>query len=82
MHHAFPSPEEESLCDILSMDEYLLTKPDASFMPQVSDDSMIGKEILEGDLVIVEKGSQTKNGDAVIAESPGQSFAWEASSLS
>jgi SOS-response transcriptional repressor LexA len=34
----FPSPEEESLGDILSMDEYLVTKPDASFLLQVAGD--------------------------------------------
>lgn len=68
----FPSPEEESLCDILSMDEYLVTKPDVSFLLQVSGDSMIGEGILEGDLVIVEKGRQPKNGDVVIAEVDGE----------
>ncbi len=52
----FPSPEEEALCDIMSMDEYLITKPDASFLLQVSGDSMIGEGIMEGDLVIIEKG--------------------------
>ena len=51
----FPSPEEEALCDIMSMDEYLITKPDASFLLQVSGDSMIGEGIMEGDLVIVER---------------------------
>jgi SOS regulatory protein LexA len=68
----FPSPEEESLCDIMSMDEYLVTKPDASFLLQVSGDSMIGEGILEGDLVIVEKGRPPKNGDVVIAEVDGE----------
>ena len=68
----FPSPEEESLCDIMSMDEYLVTNPDASFLLQVSGDSMIGEGILEGDLVIVEKGRQPKNGDVVIAEVDGE----------
>ena len=68
----FPSPEEESLCDIISMDEYLITKPDASFLLQVSGDSMIGEGIMEGDLVIVEKGRQPKNGDVVIAEVDGE----------
>lgn len=68
----FPSPEEEALCDILSMDEYLITKPDASFLLQVSGDSMIGEGIMEGDLVIVEKGRQPKSGDVVIAEVDGE----------
>jgi SOS regulatory protein LexA len=67
----FPSPEEESQYDILSMDEYLVTKPDASFLLQVSEDSMIDEGILDGDLVIVERGRQPKNGDVVIAEVDG-----------
>ena len=52
----FPSPEEEALCDVISMDEYLITRPESSFLLQVSGDSMIGEGIMEGDLVIAEKG--------------------------
>jgi len=68
----FPSPEEEELRDIISLDEYLITKPDASFILQVSGDSMIGEGIMPGDLVIVEKGRTPKNGDVVIAEVDGE----------
>jgi SOS regulatory protein LexA len=68
----FPSPEEEALCDIISMDEYLITKPEASFLLQVSGDSMIGEGIMEGDLVIIEKGRAPKIGDVVIAEVDGE----------
>jgi len=68
----FPSPEEEALCDIMSMDEYLITKPDASFLLKVSGDSMIGEGIMEGDLVIVERGRAPKIGDVVIAEVDGE----------
>jgi SOS regulatory protein LexA len=68
----FPSPEEEALCDTLSMDEYLITKPEASFLLQVSGDSMIGAGIMTGDLVVVEKGREPSNGDVVIAEVDGE----------
>jgi SOS regulatory protein LexA len=68
----FPSPEEEALCDILSMDEYLITRPDSSFLLQVHGDSMIGEGIMEGDLVIVEKGHEPKSGNVVIAEVDGE----------
>jgi len=67
----FPSPEEEELRDILSLDEYLVTRPEASFLLQVSGDSMIGEGIMPGDLVVVEKGREPKNGDVVIAEVDG-----------
>jgi SOS regulatory protein LexA len=68
----FPSPEEEALCDIISMDEYLVTRPESSFLLRVSGDSMIGEGIMEGDLVIVEKGREPKDGDVVIAEVDGE----------
>jgi len=64
----FPSPEEEELRDILSLDEYLVARPEASFLLQVSGDSMTGEGIMPGDLVIVEKGREPKNGDVVIAQ--------------
>jgi SOS regulatory protein LexA len=64
----FPSPEEEVLCDTISLDEYLINHPDTSFLLQVSGDSMVEEGIMPGDLVIVEKGREPKNGDIVIAE--------------
>jgi len=63
----FPTPAEEELIDTLSLDEYLVDNPDASFMLKVSGDSMIDAGIHEGDVVIVEKGHRAKNGDIVLA---------------
>jgi len=68
----FPSPEEEALCDIISMDEYLITRPESSFLVKVNGDSMSGAGIMDGDLVIVEKGRNPKNGDIVLAEVDGE----------
>jgi len=68
----FPSPEEEALRDVISMDEYLITRPESSFLLKVSGDSMIGEGIMEGDLVIVEKRRSPKTGDIVIAEVDGE----------
>ena len=68
----FPSPEEEELRDLISMDEYLITRPESSFLLTVTGDSMIGAGIMEGDLVIIEKGRNPKNGDIVVAEVDGE----------
>ena len=68
----FPSPEEEELRDIISLDEYLVTRPESSFLLTVSGDSMINAGIMEGDLVIVERGRDPKNGDIVVAEVDGE----------
>ena len=62
----FPSPAEEELIDTLSLDDYLIDKPEASFLLKVSGDSMIEAGIHEGDLVIVERGQNPKNGDIVL----------------
>lgn len=67
----FPSPAEEELRDIISLDEYLITRPDASFLLSVTGDSMIEEGIREGDLVIVERGREPKNGDIILAEVDG-----------
>jgi SOS regulatory protein LexA len=63
----FPSPAEEELIDAISLDEYLIEKPEASFLLKVSGDSMIDAGIHEGDLVIIERGREAKPGDIVLA---------------
>jgi SOS regulatory protein LexA len=68
----WPSPAEEELRDTLSLDEFLVQNPDASFLLRVSGDSMTGAGILPGDLVIVDRGQTAKSGDIVIAEVDGE----------
>ncbi len=67
-----PVSAEESAHEVVSMDEYLVTKPDSSFLLRVTGDSMIGAGIMEGDLVVVERERQPKTGDIVLAEVDGQ----------
>lgn len=68
----FPSPAEEELIDTLSLDEYLVENPDATFMLRVTGDSMIDAGIQPGDLVLVEKGKEPKTNDIVIAAVDGE----------
>lgn len=68
----FPSPAEEELVDVMSLDEYLVNRPDATFMLTVSGDSMIEAGIHPGDIVLVEKGCTPANGDIVIAQVDGE----------
>ena len=68
----YPSPAEEELRDIISIDEYLVTRPESSFLVKVRGDSMTGAGIMDGDMVIVEKGREPKNGDIVLAEVDGE----------
>jgi repressor LexA len=68
----FPSPAEEELLDTLSLDEYLVERPEATFMLKVTGDSMIDAGIHPGDLVLVEKGVKPKTHDIVVAQVDGE----------
>lgn len=63
----FPSPAEEALLDTMTLDEYLIKRPEATFMLRVEGDSMLEAGILPGDMVLVERGRAARNGDIVIA---------------
>ncbi len=67
----FPSPAEEELIDTLSLDEFLIKNPQASYLVKVTGDSMIDAGIMPDDLVIVDRGRQPRHGDIVIAEVDG-----------
>ena len=64
----FPSPAEEELADTLTLDEFLIRRPEATFMLTINGDSMIGAGILPGDIVLVEKGGNPKVNDIVVAQ--------------
>lgn len=64
----WPSPAEEEMVDTISLDEWLIENKEASFLLKVSGDSMIDAGIHEGDVVILERGKNPKNGDVVVAE--------------
>ncbi|MEE8432269.1 MAG: transcriptional repressor LexA [Candidatus Desulfatibia sp.] len=63
----FPSPAEEELADILSLDEFLIKNRNATFMLKVSGDSMSEAGIIPGDMVLIDKSLSPKSGDIVIA---------------
>ncbi len=67
----FPSPAEEELRDVISFDDYLITRQSQSFLLKVDGDSMTGAGIMPDDLVLVERGREPKTGDIVIAEVDG-----------
>ncbi len=62
----FPTGAENTT-DFLSLDEYLIEKPTASFLLKVSGDSLSGIGIMPDDLVVVERTHEPKNGDIVLA---------------
>ncbi|MBI4272405.1 repressor LexA [Candidatus Uhrbacteria bacterium] len=64
----FPTPAEEELVDTLTLDDYLISRPDSTFLIKVSGESMIDAGIMPGDLVLMERGREPRTGDIVIAQ--------------
>jgi SOS regulatory protein LexA len=67
----FPSPAEEELVDTITIDEYLISNKEATYLIKVSGESMIDAGIRPNDMVLAERNKTPKNGDIVIAEIDG-----------
>lgn len=67
----FPSPAEEELIDTMSIDDYMIKHRERTYILTVKGDSMIEAGILPGDLVLVERGREPKEGQIVVANVDG-----------
>ena len=67
----FPS-EVEELQDTINLDDFLVGNKSLTYMLEVDGDSMIDAHIEKGDMVLVEKTNQAKDGEIVIAEVDGE----------
>jgi len=63
----FPVISEEDK-NYLSLEEYLIEDPNATFLLKVSGDSMIDAGIYEGDIVVIERKKEARSGDIVLAQ--------------
>ncbi len=66
-----PTTVDPSTLDTINLDDYLIKNKEASYLLEVKGDSMIDEGIREGDLVVVERRGDPKDGDIVIAEVDG-----------
>ena len=56
------------LTDTMSLEEYLIRNKEATYVLKVHGTSMRDAGILPGDLLLVERGVQPRDGDIVIAQ--------------
>lgn len=66
-----PTLAEQEEMATVSLDQYLLTRPERNYMLRVTGRSMIDAGIAPNDLLIVESEKEPRNGDIVIAEVDG-----------
>jgi repressor LexA len=64
----FPTVADEDVeTELVSLDDFLVEKKSSTYMLEVQGESMIEAGILEGDLVLVERGRTPRRGDIVLA---------------
>ncbi|MBP9866663.1 MAG: LexA family transcriptional regulator [Candidatus Pacebacteria bacterium] len=64
----FPTAADEDVeTELMSLDDFLVEKKNATYMLEVQGESMIEAGILEGDMVLVERGRMARRGDIVLA---------------
>jgi DNA polymerase V len=63
----FPSPADDYIEGMLSLDEDLIQHKSATFFVRAKGNSMIGAGIADGDLLVVDKSLNPSSGDIVIA---------------
>ncbi len=56
----------------MSLDQHLITDKAATLIVRAKGDSMIGAHIVDGDLLIVDRGRSPHSGDIVIATLDGE----------
>lgn len=67
-----PEPAEEEVASELTIDEVLVQQPARTVLLRVKGDSMCEAGVLDGDTVVVEKGSPAGVGDIVVAIVDGE----------
>ena len=68
----FPSPADDYLEGSLDLNEHLIREPAATFFVRAKGDSMIGSGIHDGDLLVVDRSAEAKNGNVIIAVINGE----------
>ena len=68
----FPSPAADYEESRLDINEYLVRNPISTFFFPVQGDSMVGAEIHDGDILVVDKSVRARHGHIVIAFIDGQ----------
>ena len=68
----FPTPNEGEIEEKLDLNEHLIAHPAATFFVRVEGTSMEDAGIYEGDLLIVDRAREAKDGDVVLAVLDGE----------
>ena len=68
----FPSPADDYLEGRLDLNDHLIRNPSATFFVRVTGDSMVDAGIYSGDILVVDRSLEAKDGNIVIAVIDGE----------
>lgn len=68
----FPNPAEDAKGVALDLNDLIVKNPVSTFYVRVEGDSMQGAGINSGDIVVIDKSIEPRNGDIVIAAVDGE----------
>ena len=68
----FPSPAEDFSELSISLDKHLIQNPSATFMAYANGNSMVDAGIHHGDILIIDRSLNARNGDIIIAVLHGE----------
>ena len=68
----FPSPADDMVEDTIDLNEYLISNRAATYLVQVTGDSMIGAAICEGDILVVDASLKPSDQKIVVASVEGE----------
>lgn len=68
----FPSPAEDYLEYGIDLNRELIRHPSTTFFGRVKGDSMSGAGIMEGDILVIDKSLEAKDGDVAVCFIDGE----------
>lgn len=68
----FPSPAEDYTEPTLDLNRYVIKNPASTFYARITGDSMIGADIHDGDIVVIDKSLEPKDGNIAVCFIDGE----------
>ena len=72
IHAGFPSPATDYMTQAIDLNKELVRHPAATFYGRVVGDSMIDAGVDEGDILVIDKALEAKDGDMVVCFVDGE----------
>ena len=68
----FPSPAQDYITESIDLNRELIHHVETTFYARVAGDSMNGAGIYDGDIVVIDKALEAKDGDYIVAYVDGE----------